>query len=171
MTLHQYSSVRVYTYEIDPSKESIVMRFLALFSSLVQATHFSTKCLYGPGKDTWKPLFDGAIQIQWQVGKPYFGINAIATIRGRRQRLGRRTPHRTCRCWRGRGCRRTAAKEQIVSPQADVGVTACGSVHFLSIDGAAKGENSKRSRWMQTRRHFLKFSLTKAKCYQFRRDG
>lgn len=57
MSLYQYNSVCVYTYEIDSNKESIVIRFLELFSSLVQEIQFLTKSFYCPGKEILKTLF------------------------------------------------------------------------------------------------------------------
>lgn len=78
------------------------------------------------------------------IWETYFRINAIAAVRGRRQRLRRGTPHRTSRC--GRGCRRgcTAAQNQVVPPQADIGVAAGGGVDFLGIDGAT-GKREKNN--------------------------
>lgn len=105
--------------------------------------HFSTKLFYCPEKEILKHYFYASIWIRWQVQKTYFRINAVATIRGGRQRLRRRAPHGTRRCWRCRGSRRTAAKKQVVSPQAHVGVTARGSIYFLSIDGATEKKKKK----------------------------
>ena len=83
--------------------------------------------------------------MQQQIWKTYFRINAVAAVRGRGQRLRGRAPHRARRRRRGRGRSCTAAQEQVVPPQAHVGVTAGGAVHFLSIDGATR-ENKDTSK-------------------------
>lgn len=79
------------------------------------------------------------------VRKTHLGIDAVATVRGGRQRLGRRASHGACGCWRGRGGGRAAAENQVVSPQANVRVTARGGAYFLSIDGATK--KKKKEKW------------------------
>lgn len=79
------------------------------------------------------------------MGKAYFGINAVAAVRGGCQRLGRGTPHRPRGCGRGRGRCRTAAKQQVVPPQADVGVAAGGGVDLLGIDGATGGRRRRET--------------------------
>lgn len=146
------------------------MGFLELLSLLMQVTN----TLFNQVTSlSWKEIlkhyyFYGAIQIQWQIWKTYFRINAIATVRGRRQRLRRRTPYRTCRCWRRGGCCCTAAKKQVVPPQANVGVTARGSIYFLSIDGATKEKKEEEKQVdINNTTYFKMFSLTNAKFLSF----
>lgn len=86
--------------------------------------------------------------MQWRIRKTYFRIDAVAAVRGRGQRLGGRAPHGARRrrgCGRrGRGC--AAAQQQVVPPQADVGVTAGGGVHLLGVDGATRENRDKSNR-------------------------